>query len=127
MTAGTPSQCHSTLYYLQFNKLFAHTSWLCPRLALVKVVLFGEIVPFSQFSLGDCKNSCYFLLHSGHSHVKLAFCQMTKWNLIATFITSKIAHVQSAAPAFSFRSSTMISVQVGQDGSLCSVAIHTVA
>jgi hypothetical protein len=26
MTAGAPSRCHSTLYYLQFNKLFAHTS-----------------------------------------------------------------------------------------------------
>jgi hypothetical protein len=28
MTAGPPSRCHSTLYYLEFNKLFAHTSRL---------------------------------------------------------------------------------------------------
>jgi hypothetical protein len=38
-------------------------------LALVKVVLFGVIVRFPRFSLGNCKNSCVIFPHSGHSNV----------------------------------------------------------
>jgi hypothetical protein len=47
-------------------------------LALVKVVIFGVIVQFSRFSLGDCRNLCVIFPHSGHSNVWLAFCQTTE-------------------------------------------------
>ena len=74
----------------------------------MKVVDFGAIVKFLQYPLGILRNQCEILARSGHSQVKVSFCQMTELNGDVQKSTPKIAHVQVKSTQGEIRQQTRL-------------------